>query len=401
MRCVVGYYGASKTSPNCSSAAAVNTGVSVVTGSGAVALGLLALAGGPAEALALPAAALLYISLSTAGGEIAIGGALGQATSGAMQLVQSGMESLDELFKVALIKGSIGGALLKIGINPEPGFALASPVFGSLAVHNAFTNAPPLSGGGTGGTNYNLNASKAGTGDGAFNGYATNIVCGTGYSVCGDSLPAGTTVILNASAFPGSTFTGWSGACSGTGSCKITMNSNQSVTATFTKATTLTVSPSPINTTVNCQLNPPPGNGSFTLFNGQISVNAPANFAWTATIPTLPEPGSTVTVSPSAGTGPAYINVTIKYPSKVCTCPCSLSWASGTIAEFRQTGQQGSPLASLPVHVDYSTCVCKAAPPGSAMPSFLQAISMRSKTELNGILGKLVSRYEGYSGCPN
>jgi beta-lactam-binding protein with PASTA domain len=44
-------------------------------------------------------------------------------------------------------------------------------------------------------------------------------------------------VTLTATPATSSTFTGWSGACSGTGSCVVTTNSSTSVTATFTTAT--------------------------------------------------------------------------------------------------------------------------------------------------------------------
>lgn len=50
----------------------------------------------------------------------------------------------------------------------------------------------------------------------------------------GLSYPTGTVVTLTATANPGSIFAGWSGACSGTGSCVLTMNADKAVTATFT-----------------------------------------------------------------------------------------------------------------------------------------------------------------------
>lgn len=43
----------------------------------------------------------------------------------------------------------------------------------------------------------------------------------------------GTVVAVNATADPGSTFAGWSGACSGLGACSVTMDAAKSVTATF------------------------------------------------------------------------------------------------------------------------------------------------------------------------
>jgi len=42
-------------------------------------------------------------------------------------------------------------------------------------------------------------------------------------------------VTLNESPAQGWYFTGWSGACSGTGSCNLTMNQNLAVTAAFTQ----------------------------------------------------------------------------------------------------------------------------------------------------------------------
>ena len=49
---------------------------------------------------------------------------------------------------------------------------------------------------------------------------------------------AGTVVILTPVAAAGSKFSGWSGACAGTGTCSVTMNTAKSVTATFTAAPT-------------------------------------------------------------------------------------------------------------------------------------------------------------------
>jgi len=58
---------------------------------------------------------------------------------------------------------------------------------------------------------------------------------------CGASFAPGTQVTLTASA-SGSTFFGWGGACSGTGSCLVTMNASQKVIATLSTDYALAVS---------------------------------------------------------------------------------------------------------------------------------------------------------------
>lgn len=58
-----------------------------------------------------------------------------------------------------------------------------------------------------------------------------------GTIVCGESCsylyPSGTTVSLAAKAYGGSQFLGWSGACSGTGTCQVSLKSAVNVTASF------------------------------------------------------------------------------------------------------------------------------------------------------------------------
>jgi hypothetical protein len=78
---------------------------------------------------------------------------------------------------------------------------------------------------------YTLSVSKAGTGSGGVTSAPAGINCGTD---CSEPYTSGTSVTLTATPAAGSTFTGWSGDCSGTGSCSVTMNAAKSVTATFT-----------------------------------------------------------------------------------------------------------------------------------------------------------------------
>jgi len=77
---------------------------------------------------------------------------------------------------------------------------------------------------------FDLNVAKAGTGSGTVTSSPAGISCGDS---CQASFTAGTVVTLSATPALGSVFTGWSGDCSGTGSCQVTMDQSRSVAATF------------------------------------------------------------------------------------------------------------------------------------------------------------------------
>jgi hypothetical protein len=76
-----------------------------------------------------------------------------------------------------------------------------------------------------------VTVTKAGTGTGTVTSSPAGITCGAD---CSESYPGGTVVTLTAAPASGSTFSGWSGACSGTAPCTVTGNTPISVTATFT-----------------------------------------------------------------------------------------------------------------------------------------------------------------------
>jgi hypothetical protein len=84
-----------------------------------------------------------------------------------------------------------------------------------------------------------LTVAAAGTGGGTVTGPG-GISCP---GVCSATFDAGTPIALSASADATSTFSGWSGACSGA-ACSFTLNSSSTATATFTRiryALTVTV----------------------------------------------------------------------------------------------------------------------------------------------------------------
>jgi Divergent InlB B-repeat domain len=94
---------------------------------------------------------------------------------------------------------------------------------GPKSVTAGFDTAPPPP------PMFTLTASKIGTGTGYVGG-AGGIDCGP---TCSASLQAGTAFSLVAVPDDGSTFGGWSGPCTGTGPCALTVDADTTVTATF------------------------------------------------------------------------------------------------------------------------------------------------------------------------
>ncbi len=80
------------------------------------------------------------------------------------------------------------------------------------------------------GPSFPLTVSLAGTGSGTVTSSPAGINCP---SACSANFASGQSVTLTASPASGSSFAGWNGACSGAGTCTVTMSSSQAVTATF------------------------------------------------------------------------------------------------------------------------------------------------------------------------
>ncbi|MGC1872629.1 MAG: alkaline phosphatase family protein [Acidobacteriaceae bacterium] len=87
---------------------------------------------------------------------------------------------------------------------------------------------------GTASSSIQLTVTSAGTGAGTVTSTPAGINCpGT----CTASFPKGTAVALTATAEEGATFAGWSGACTGTAKCSLTLTATATVTPTFEQGT--------------------------------------------------------------------------------------------------------------------------------------------------------------------
>lgn len=78
--------------------------------------------------------------------------------------------------------------------------------------------------------NFTLTVSRGGSSAGTVGSTPAGISCGT---TCSASYPHGSQITLTATASANATFAGWSGGCSGTGTCKVSMYADHTVTATF------------------------------------------------------------------------------------------------------------------------------------------------------------------------
>ena len=80
---------------------------------------------------------------------------------------------------------------------------------------------------------YLLSVATAGTGTGTVTSNPGGIDCSGGSGDCEEEYPEATTVTLTPTPGDNSTFAGWDGVCSGTGTCTVTMDQAQAVTANF------------------------------------------------------------------------------------------------------------------------------------------------------------------------
>ena len=90
--------------------------------------------------------------------------------------------------------------------------------------------------------NLRLEVSKSGSGSGTVTSSPSGISCG---SSCSADFGFGSTVELTAKADSGSGFKGWSGACSGTGTCSVTLEAATEIGAQFKKGPTVSFKAKP------------------------------------------------------------------------------------------------------------------------------------------------------------
>ncbi|MBL8513789.1 MAG: dockerin type I repeat-containing protein, partial [Betaproteobacteria bacterium] len=155
---------------------------------------------------------------------------------------------------------------------------------------------------------YALSVNKVGAG--TVTSSPSGIACG---GTCAANYTHGTMVTLTATPDVSTSFTGWSGACSGTMTCTVTMDAVKNVTATFTTKT-YTVSPA---------AGP----------NGSISPNAPQTIAHgsTASFTVTPDAGYSATVGGTCGGSLSGNTITTNAITADCTVDATFAINTGFV----------------------------------------------------------------------
>jgi uncharacterized repeat protein (TIGR02543 family) len=254
-----------------------------------------------------------------------------------------------------------------------------------------------------------LTVTLAGTGTGTVTSSPAGINCG---ATCAHSYNFGDTVTLTAAIGTGATFTGWTGACTGTSTCTVSMTQAQNVTATFDALTpqvtvalsgngigTVASSPAGINCGSSCT-------ASFT-FGAMVTLTATAQtgstFAgWTgacsgtsATCIVTADRARAVGAEFDAVTPPLTVTfagtgggeITSAPAGLDCTANCTVTFSYATMVTLTATAQTGSTFTGWSgACTGTSPCVVSMTAARSVTATFkLQSISLATSTTGNGM----------------
>ena len=232
-------------------------------------------------------------------------------------------------------------------------------------------------GGGGGGTTppppvtYSLTVATDGTGTGTVTSSPAGIDCGTD---CSEDYDENTVVTLTPSPATDSFFAGWSGACTGTGSCSVTLDAAKSVTATFDlQLYTLDLTLA--------------GTGTGTVTSSPAGIDCGTDCSEDYAVNTV------VTLTPSPATDSLFAGW-----SGACTgtggCSVTLDAARSVTATFdlqqfsltvTQSGTGAGTVVSTPSGIDCSSAVCVASFPINTL------VTLSSLPDTGSL-------FEGYSG---
>src|SRR3989339_1079008 len=190
-------------------------------------------------------------------------------------------------------------------------------------------------------TTFLLSVTKAGTGTGTVTSSPLGISCGAD---CSETYNYNTSVTLTATPSTGSKFTGWSGICTGTGTCTTTMTQARSVTATFalmtgtltpaTSACTIATGASSCNTTLTWTTTNPVGTSAITAaeMTSVSGISGSQAFAVPYSSRIFYLYNSSVLLATSSATATCAVNTT--WNGSICASPTGTLTATPTTCKI-------------------------------------------------------------------
>jgi len=224
-------------------------------------------------------------------------------------------------------------------------------------------------------TNFQLSVQSSGVGQGMISSSPSGINCG---QTCSATFSSGTQVALTASPMANSFFAGWSGACSGSGVCNVTLMQNTSVKATFSASPVLAVTLA--------------GTGK-----GSVS-SSPTGIDCGSTCSAEFNPGTEVTLTASAATNSSFVGWTGACTGGSTTCTVTLSASQQVTAMFNTIIVQNTDVLTVSL-AGTGTGTVASSPSGiSCPPTCTGTFAAGSQVTLTATPGTN-SSFAGWSGA--
>src|SRR3954470_3697401 len=158
---------------------------------------------------------------------------------------------------------------------------------------------------------FTLTVTRDGNGTGTVASTQAGVNCGDD---CSAAYEVGATVTLTATADPGATFVGWSGACTGTGTCTVTITEDTELTASFALDHSIVITRA--------------GNGSGTVTSAPAAIDCGTTCAASFGF------GTVVTLTAKPATGSTFTGWSGGGCTGTGTCVATMTEAVGVTATF-------------------------------------------------------------------